>query len=156
MSDAGAPSSEAVRPVSRPRVEAALRQQGYRFAVREDGTIGAAWEGDEFTIALVGDTHTVLQVQGTWRRTLDAELAPGIAQVVNDWNRDRVWPKVYTRAYGVGLQVQTEVCVDMTDGATDAQVVEAISCGLGTGAQFFRSLADLVPEGPAPGGIVEP
>lgn len=156
MNAPGASSSEAVRPVSRRRVQDALRQQGYRFAVRGDGTIGGAWEGDEFTIALVGDTHTVLQVQGSWRRTLDPELAPGIAQVVNDWNRDRVWPKVYTRAYGVGLRVQTEVCVDMTDGATDAQVVEAISCGLGTGAQFFRSLADLVPEAPGSGGLVEP
>ncbi len=151
MSGSGSAVPESVRPVTRGRVEETLAREGYRFSVDQDGAIGGTWEGDRFTITLVGEAHTVLQVRGTWSRTLDAELAPGIAQVVNDWNRDRIWPKVYTRGHGQLLRVQTELSVDLTDGATDAQVAEVLACGLGTGVQFFRTLADLVPEEPTRG-----
>jgi hypothetical protein len=155
-SDAGTPGTavsgpaavptpdQVVLPVTRDRVERSLREQGYRFQVGTDGSIGGNWDGNVFSIALIGPASTIVQVRGTWSGTIDPELAPGIAQVVNDWNRDRIWPKVYSRRNGTGLHAHTEVSVDLGPGATDAQIAEVVACGLGTGVQFFTLIGDLL------------
>jgi hypothetical protein len=139
-----------VLPVTRDRIEQALRRHAYKYRVGSDGAIGGNWDGNAFTIALIGPSAAVLQVRGTWHTTLDDELAPGVAHVVNDWNRDRIWPKVYTRAGGSGLHLHTEVSLDVAHGATDAQIDEALACGLGTGVQFFAMLDDLLTVGDEP------
>jgi hypothetical protein len=135
---------QVVLPVTRDRIERSLRQNGYRFRLEPDGSITGNWDGNHFGIALVGPKAAILQVRGTWSRTIEVELAPGIAHVVNDWNRDRIWPKVYTRVGSGGLHLYTEVSLDVGAGATDAQIAEALACGLGTGVQFFTLLTDLL------------
>jgi len=135
---------EGVRPITRQRVEACLKEQGYRYRVGADATLIGNWDGDSFVISLIGEKEDILQVRGTWHGTIEADLAPGIAHVVNDWNRDRIWPKVYTRPVSGGLQAVTEVSMDLAPGATDLQITEAIACGLGTGVQFFAALTDLL------------
>lgn len=145
--------AERTRPVTRARIEAHLLTRGFRTEVGTEGSLLRTSDGLHFTISLVGEPSTVVRVRGTWPRTLDAELTPGIAQVVNDWNRDRIWPKVFTREHGGGLRLVTDVTVDLADGATDAQLAEVIACGLGTGSQFFAALGDLIdtvllPDGP--------
>ena len=135
---------EGVRPITRQRVEACLREQGYRYRVAADSSLIGNWDGDSFVISLIGEREDILQVRGTWHGTIEADLAPGIAHVVNDWNRDRIWPKVYTRPVSGGLQAVTEVSMDLAPGATDLQITEAIACGLGTGVQFFAALTDLL------------
>lgn len=137
--------ADAVAPVTVGRLEQALRDQSYQYRLGADGSLGGNWDGNLFSIALAGPNSDVLQVRGTWHRTIDAELAPGIAQVVNDWNRDRIWPKVYTRPIATGLRAHTEVSVDVSAGASQAQVAEILACGLGAGVQFFAALGDLLP-----------
>jgi Putative bacterial sensory transduction regulator len=141
---APAPAREGVRPITRQRVEACLREQGYRYRVAADSSLIGNWDGDSFVISLIGEREDILQVRGTWHGTIEADLAPGIALVVNDWNRDRIWPKVYTRPVSGGLQAVTEVSMDLAPGATDLQITEAVACGLGTGVQFFAALTDLL------------
>lgn len=133
-----------VEPITSARVERALRRHGYRYATDPAGMLRGNWDGNGFTIDLVGSPATVLQVRGTWSRALDPDLAPGLAQVVNDWNRDRIWPKVYTRTVNGRIRVHSEVSVDMGPGASDAQIDECLACGLGTGVQLFTQLTGLI------------
>lgn len=133
-----------VEPITPERVERALRRHGYRYATDPAGMLRGNWDGNGFTIDLVGSPATVLQVRGTWSRALDPDLAPGLAQVVNDWNRDRIWPKVYTRTVNGRIRVHSEVSVDMGPGASDAQIDECLACGLGTGVQLFTQLTGLI------------
>lgn len=133
-----------VEPITSARVERALRRHGYRYATDPAGMLRGNWDGNPFTIDLVGSPATVLQVRGTWSRALDPDLAPGLAQVVNDWNRDRIWPKVYTRTVNGRIRVHSEVSVDMGPGASDAQIDECLACGLGTGVQLFTQLTGLI------------
>lgn len=146
-------ADQVVLPVTRDRIARSLRGQGYRFRIGEDGAISGNWDGCLFTIGLVGPAAAILQVRGTWNRTIDAELAPGIAHVVNDWNRDRIWPKVYTRPGPAGLQAYAEVSIDVAGGATDAQIAEFLACGLGTGVQYFTYLGDLLTVEDSPSGL---
>lgn len=61
-----------------------------------------------------------------------------LLQAVNDWNRERIWPKVYVREEGQGLAMYAEVSVDLEQGATDDQLGQIVSCGLGTAVQALQ------------------
>jgi hypothetical protein len=133
-------------PVTRERVADLLRAQGYAVSEVAPGVLGGSWDGNTFTIALIGEDSDVLQVRGTWHRDLEPDTLTGVALIINDWNRDRIWPKVYSQEVGDVTRAHTELCLDLSDGVTDAQLNEALACGLGTGVQFFESLgAQLYP-----------
>lgn len=135
--------AEPVRPVNRERVLDVLRSQGYRITELADGVLAGAWDGNTFTIALVGASSDVLRVRGSWHDPLDPTLEGDLGRMINDWNRDRIWPKVYTRRIEDALRVHAETCFDLGDGVTDAQLVELLACGLGTGVQFFTTLSGI-------------
>jgi hypothetical protein len=137
--------AELPRAASMDRVGTFLTQRGYRFRVDDDGDITGTWEGHRFWFMLLGADHTVLQVRGRWARAVTPTARLATLQTVNDWNRERIWPKVYTREEGDGLAVYAEVSVDLEHGATDAQLGQVVSCGLGTGVQLFASLATMLP-----------
>jgi hypothetical protein len=68
-----------------------------------------------------------------------------VLQAANDWNRERIWPKVYTREESSGLALYAEVSVDFEHGATEEQLAQTVSCGLVTASQFFSTVASLAP-----------
>ncbi len=133
-------AADDTRPVTAARVVAALSAQGYRVTEVAERVLAGTWEGNAFTIALVGDDADVLQVRGTWRHAVDAD-AGGLAQMLNDWNRDRIWPKVYSRTSDDGVRVVAETTFLLSEGASDAQLGEFLACGLGTGVQFFEAMS---------------
>jgi hypothetical protein len=127
------------------RVGTFLTQRGYRFRVDEDGDITGTWEGHRFWFMLLGPEKAVLQVRGRWDRAITPGARLAALQAANDWNRERIWPKVYLREEGEGLAVYAEVSVDLESGATDDQLGQVVSCGLGTGVQLFSSLSATMP-----------
>ena len=50
------------------------------------------------------------------------EQRADVLLALNDWNRDRIWPKAYLRAEDGRAAVYAEVSVDLTDGVTDDQI----------------------------------
>ena len=65
--------------------------------------------------------------------------------VVNDWNRERLWAKTYLRLEDDDVALYGEVSTDLGHGVTDDQLGQLVSCGLGTNAQLFAALRDLLP-----------
>ncbi|GAA1732678.1 hypothetical protein GCM10009809_30150 [Isoptericola hypogeus] len=140
------------RPLSGPRVADDLTRRGYRVRTDDDGDVTGTWDGNRFWFLLLGDHEEILQVRGRWAGTVPAQARLSVLQAVNDWNRERVWPKVYTRPEGDGLALYTEVSVDFEHGATDEQLAATVSCGLVTASQFFATVGTLAPGAPgAPG-----
>lgn len=136
---------EQPRPADLVRVEAWLRGQGYHVTRDADGDVTGTWDGDRFWFLLLGEEDEGMQIRGRWQRTLPLSRRSAALLAVNDWNRERIWPKVYVREEDARLAVYTEVSVDLGAGATDAQLGQLLACGLGTGAQFFAALQGLVP-----------
>ena len=137
------------RPLDSARVEAYLVGQGYHVHRDEDDDLTGTWDGDRFWFLLLGDDHEVLQVRGRWHRTLPEERRAAALLAVNDWNRERIWPKAYLRSEDGALALYGEVSVDLEHGVTDDQLAQLVACGLGTGVQLFAALAalaTLVPE----------
>lgn len=136
---------ERTTPVDAARIEAYLQRQGYHVGHDEDGDLTGTWDGDRFWFLLLGDQDEIMQVRGRWHRTLDAQRRTAALLAVNDWNRERIWPKVYLREEDGATALYTEVSVDLEHGVTDDQLAQLVACGLGTGVQFFSALAGLVP-----------
>ena len=134
-------------PLARDRVAAYLRSRGYRFVIDAEGDLTGTWDDNRFWFLLLGDDDEILQVRGRWRRQLPVEHRRALALALNDWNRERIWPKVYVREEEGALSLYSEVSVDLERGATDAQIGQAIACGLGTGVKMFDALLGLLPPG---------
>ena len=133
-------------PLAAARIESYLVERGYHVAYDEDGDLTGTWDGDRFWFLLLGEQEEILQVRGRWHRTLPPHRRTAALLAVNDWNRERIWPKVYLRDEDEGTALYTEVSVDLEHGVTGDQLGQLVACGLGTGVQFFAALGGLVPD----------
>lgn len=141
---------EHAEPLVRDRVAAYLARRGYRYLVDEDGDLTGMWEGSRFWFLLLGDNHEIVQVRGRWHRTLPVLQRSSVLRAANDWNRDRIWPKVYVREEDDELALYSEVSVDLEHGVTDTQLAQLLACGLGTGVQMFSALDAVLPSADPP------
>jgi hypothetical protein len=127
------------------RIADDLTRRGYRFRTDDDGDLTGTWDGNRFWFLLLGDNAEILQVRGRWAGAVPPQARLAVLQSINDWNRERLWPKVYAREEEPGLALYTEVSVDYEHGATDEQLAATVSCGLVTASQFFGSLESMTP-----------
>jgi hypothetical protein len=150
-----APTSQNA-PLTRERVEAFLKSRDWKYFVDSDGDLGGNWDGKVFFFFLMGEKQEILQVRGRWNRTLPAAAEAQVVLVANEFNRDKIWPKVYTRVEDDQVAVYTEVATDLEFGAADDQLGQLVECGLFTGLQFFDALDERFPDtaaqGVVPGG----
>ena len=133
-------------PVTRERIEAVLASRDWRYFVDSDGDVGGNWDGKLFYFFLVGEKKEILQVRGRWNRTLPAAAEAQVALVTNEFNRDKIWPKVYGRVEDDRVAVYTEVATDLEFGVADDQLGQLVECGLFTGLQFFDVLDERFPD----------
>lgn len=132
-------------PLTRDRVAAALSARGYHFRVDEDGDLTGVWNDSRFWFLLLGEHEEILQVRGRWHRQLPVDGRRAVALALNDWNRERIWPKLYLREEEGQVAVYSEVSTDLEHGVTGEQLDQLVSCGLGTGVQAFASFETLLP-----------
>ncbi len=140
---------EEPRPVTRDRVGDYLLSKGYRFIVDDDGDLTGTWDGSRFWFLLLGEHDEIVQVRGRWQRQVPLEQRGAVSLALNDWNRERIWPKAYVREEEGMLALYSEVSADFEPGATHAQLAQILACGLGTGVQLFAALEATIP-GPGP------
>lgn len=148
------PEDEPPRPLSRDRVGEYLLDRGYKFVVDDDGDLTGTWDGNRFWFLLLGEQQEIVQVRGRWHRVLPLEQRPALALAINDWNRERIWPKAYLREEEGSLALYSEVSADFEPGVTDNQLAQVLACGLGTGVQMFAALDAMLPrEDATPGDL---
>ena len=127
--------------VTRDRLASYLGSRGYTFRLDEDGDITGTWDGNRFWFMLLGVDKDIIQVRGRWHRPFAESNRVATLQIVNDWNRDRIWPKAYVRRENGALSLYTEHSVDFGPGATQDQIDETLAGGLGSSLQLFASVA---------------
>ena len=132
-------------PLTRDRVASALSSRGYHYRVDEDGDLTGVWNDSRFWFLLLGEQREILQVRGRWHRQLPVDSRRAVTLALNDWNRERIWPKLYLREEEGQIAVYSEVSTDLEHGVTAEQLDQLISCGLGTGVQSFASFDTLLP-----------
>lgn len=138
--------------LTRARLEALMTRREWYFGVDDDGDLGGVWDDNTFYFLLVGEPQAILQIRGRWSRTLPAEELEPLTALLNEWNVERIWPKVFARPEddGSGVVVYAEVATDLRSGVNDEQLERIVDCGLATGLSFFETLDERYPAPEAP------
>lgn len=138
-------SAEGMAPLSLSRVEDSLTRYGYAYVEDDEhpDIVRARFDDYRFQFMISGDEHGVLQTRGRWSHSVDVSRKVEMIKLCNEWNMNRIWPKVYVRRESEGLLgVYGELAADFRVGALDAQIDNAIKCGLSTVIAFFHSLEE--------------
>lgn len=138
-------STEGLAPMSLARVEESLTRHHYAFVKDEEHPeiLRARFDDYRFQFMLTGEDHGVLQTRGRWNHSVDFSRKLEMVKLCNEWNMNRIWPKVYVRRESEGLLgVYGELAADFRAGALDSQIDSAIKCGLSTVIAFFHSLEE--------------
>ena len=134
-------------PLTMARIVDWITGYGYTYFIDSDGDIGGLWHSRLFYFLLFGSEREILQVRGQWNREITIDRIEEVLDFCNEWNTDRIWPKVYFRVRDNGMiQVYGEVSVDFEHGANDDQLDQVLTCGLSTGAMLFDALDALYPD----------
>lgn len=131
-----------VSPLTVDRLEAHLAARGLKVGRDDDGDLTGRWDAHRFWFFLVGDGGTILQIRGRGGRTLDTAHRAAVLLAINDWNREKIWPKCYLREENDRLAAYTEVSVPLREGVTEEQLGMLVDCGLGSGLRFLASLPE--------------
>lgn len=142
-------SADDVSAVTFDRVAGYLRERGYGFAPTPAGLAGT-WDAHHLWFLLQGSRADVLQVRGRAVAPVPVRDRVAVLRALNDWNRARVWPKVYLRAEGTEATehvLYAELSTDVRHGLTDAQLAVQLSTAL---VAVTAALNDLAPALGAP------
>lgn len=131
-----------IAPLTRSRIEAFLTSQDWAFGVDPDGDVGGQWDDNVFYFFQMGEENEVLQVRGRWKHSFPASREAEFAVLLNEFNRDLIWPKLYVRVEDEEICIYSEVSTDLERGVSDDQLAQLISCGLFTGLRAFDRLAE--------------
>lgn len=131
--------SAALQPLSVERVQEVLTRLEMGSEVTEDGAVLAHFENSYFFFSVAGASSSVLSVAGTWREAVPLESMGLLGAFAENWNRERMFPKVYPTVMGEGDEafavLRCEVTMLYSYGLTDDQLEEhltlAVSSTLG-------------------------
>ncbi|MGO3479201.1 MAG: YbjN domain-containing protein [Brachybacterium tyrofermentans] len=138
-------STHGLAPMTMARIEQSLARHGYAFVEDDEHPeiLRARFDDYRFQFMLSGEEQAVLQTRGRWSHSVDFSRKVEMVKLCNEWNMNRIWPKVYVRRESEGLLgVYGELAADFRAGALDSQVDSAIKCGLSTVIAFFHSLEE--------------
>ncbi|MDR2347419.1 MAG: YbjN domain-containing protein [Bifidobacteriaceae bacterium] len=137
------PGASFPAPLTRDRVEAALKAEEWSYQIDSDGDIGGIWESNIFYFFLYGDQREILQVRGRWHQDLPIELRAQVREVIDNWHFTKIWPKAYTTVDDSGrMWVLAEHTVDWEHGVSDDQLRLTLRCSITTTLSLFRHLQE--------------
>ncbi len=133
--------ADALAPISRDRLIPLFDDQEWRYFVDNEGDLGGVWDDDQFYFLVRGTDSTFLHIQALWHTTPKIDYLEHVRGFIEEWHRRRLWPKCYHRITDEGrIRVFCENTIDYGDGATDEQLLQQVTCALGTAASFFEDL----------------
>jgi len=145
----GAEQRPSLAPMAKARITERLEAQGLRYLVDDDGDAAGYWDGHLFYFFVYGDADQAFQVRGRWNRKLGTEHLDALVRLANEWNSERLWPKVFVREEDGLLGIYGELTVDYADGVADEQIDRQMNCGVATTIGVFEHLDELYPEAAA-------
>ncbi|WP_051259447.1 YbjN domain-containing protein [Schaalia suimastitidis] len=132
--------ADSIRPISQERLVELFKKEGWHYDIDGDGDLGGRWDNGYFFFILAGKAKEILHISARMREEIPAEVADEFLVFIEDWHREKIWPKLYHHYNDAGqMFLHAEVNVDYEFGATDAQLMQQIHCALGTSLQAFKT-----------------
>jgi hypothetical protein len=80
-----------------------LDQMQLKHAVDQEGDLLAPWEGFRVFYMFRGEQKELFAVRAFYDRTYPLEQKPVLLEALDEWNRDTLWPKVYSHTQDDGV-----------------------------------------------------
>jgi hypothetical protein len=131
---------------SRDRVIDYFIKRDLKFTIDDDGDVVGVWDGSPFWFLFMGPEGKFFQVRGRWHRKVAHHNRTFVMQMLNDWNREKLWPKAFIREDEDGLQnsIYGEATFDFSEGVTSKQLHYTLDYSLQCTLQLFEHLGSLV------------
>mgnify|MGYP001218580672 CR=1 FL=1 len=84
-------------------VKQLLDQMELKYVVDDDGDLAAPWEGFRVYFMFRGENQELYAVRTFYDRSYSIESKTDLLEIVDEWNRDTLWPKVYTHTHDDGV-----------------------------------------------------
>ena len=123
-------------------VSPALTQQildefGLKHQIDDDGDLVVRWERCSVYFFFYGERQEVIQARLYLNRRFAVETRGGLALVLDEWNRTKLFPKAYTVLPDDGMVgVCAEHCHDFEAGVTRAQLKYSVGMWIDTLLRF--------------------
>lgn len=133
-----------VRPISQKRITELFDRQGWHYEIDDDGDLTGVWDGWTFYFILAGSQNEILEILGFLPVKVPAEARDALRVFIEDWHRDHFWPKCAFEDIPEDgdLRLSSQISIDYEQGATDAQLMRHINCGIGTTGQVFDAACE--------------
>lgn len=130
-------------PITQDRVKKIFDSQGWRWFVDNEGDLGGMWNLHTFYFRFLSPEKDVFQVYGVLNREISIDRLEEVRAFLMDWHLRKFWPKCEYRITDDGqIRVQAENSVHWEYGATDAQILQQINCGIATTTDFFDKMIE--------------
>lgn len=137
------PETSALPAISQERIKALFDRDDIKYFVDSEGDLGGMWDNNVFYFMLRGEMGEILFVQGRHNQTIPISRLEEVREIINAWNRDKIWPKAYYRVNDEGsITVFGDHASDWEDGVTDEQLNLTITCALSTTHRLFATIAE--------------
>ncbi len=80
-----------------------LDQMQLKHVVDEEGDLTAPWDGFRVYYMFRGDQKELFAVRAFYDRSYPLEDKGEILDLIDEWNRETLWPKVYTHTHEDGV-----------------------------------------------------
>ena len=118
-------------------VEQLLDEFGLKHSIDDDGDLVVRWERCSVYFFLYGERHEVLQARMYMNRRFNVEARAGLALIMDEWNRTKLFPKAYTVLPDDGMVgVCAEQCYDFESGVTRGQLKYTVGMWVDTLLRF--------------------
>ncbi|MBC3843446.1 YbjN domain-containing protein [Streptacidiphilus sp. 4-A2] len=84
-------------------VKQLLTQMELKHAVDEEGDLLAPWEGFRVYYMFRGEQKELYAVRAFYDRAHPIESKAELMEALDEWNRETLWPKVYTHTHDDGV-----------------------------------------------------
>src|SRR5260221_7728695 len=100
------PPPQGPPPIVKPDhalVASLLEQVGLKYGTDAEGDLVASWTGFRVYLMFRGEGKELFAVRAFYEREYAVEKKSELLDVLDEWNRDTLWPKVYTHTNEEGV-----------------------------------------------------
>jgi hypothetical protein len=80
-----------------------MEQIGLKYGTDAEGDLVASWSGFRVYMMFRGETKELFAVRAFYERAYPLDQKAELVDVLDEWNRDTLWPKVYTHTNEEGV-----------------------------------------------------
>lgn len=133
------PAGAAVIRPDQDMVRRLLEQMELKYLIDEDGDLVTPWEGFRVYLMFSGESRELFSVRSYYDTEHSLDAKPQLLELVDEWNRDTLWPKVYTHTSDDGVvRLIGEATMPIGSGVAAEHFVSSVATWIQAAVDFAQ------------------